>query len=227
MESQFQKHGGTFVDGPSRFVESIQKCFGDDFDPDAVFLEESWKVSIPAAAESLHSRRQNRSHRERQSRDFRELGSLGSLFVMENYDCAAESLLADRASRIAREYAPVCMGGHVATTAASIGDLHESWISANAEHPTEPWDEMTVKRAHTLLATTNACTIEQIRSAYRRKVSEWHPDRLQHASDRARECATQQMAAINEAYRLLRTTLLEDVTGSPPERKRDYSHQQT
>jgi hypothetical protein len=82
--------------------------------------------------------------------------------------------------------------------------LHE------AESFAQPWDNMTVGRAHQLLGTTTTSSREQIRSAYRRKVSEWHPDRLQYVSEAGRECATQQMAAINEAYRLLRTVLLQD-----------------
>ena len=43
----------------------------------------------------------------------------------------------------------------------------------------------------------------EIRAAYRRKVSQWHPDRLDRRSEDVRQRATAQMAAINEAYRLL------------------------
>ena len=35
-------------------------------------------------------------------------------------------------------------------------------------------------------------------------VSEWHPDRLEQSGERVRAFATKQMAAINEAYHLLR-----------------------
>jgi hypothetical protein len=83
-------------------------------------------------------------------------------------------------------------------------------VSREAESLGEPWDNITVANAHRLLGTTTTCTREQIRSAYLPKVSEWHPDRLLHTSEAVRECATQQMAVINEAYRLLRTALLKD-----------------
>jgi curved DNA-binding protein CbpA len=35
--------------------------------------------------------------------------------------------------------------------------------------------------------------------------SQWHPDRLERGSEHARRMATDQMAAINEAYSLLRS----------------------
>jgi curved DNA-binding protein CbpA len=47
-----------------------------------------------------------------------------------------------------------------------------------------------------------------VRSAYRRLVSLWHPDRLQQADVELRELATERMAEINEAYHLLRESEL-------------------
>jgi curved DNA-binding protein CbpA len=40
-------------------------------------------------------------------------------------------------------------------------------------------------------------------------VSQWHPDRLERGTDDARRRATEQMSAINSAYRLLRNGLLQ------------------
>jgi DnaJ-domain-containing protein 1 len=56
-----------------------------------------------------------------------------------------------------------------------------------------------------LLGVTAAGTREQLRAAYRRMVVAWHPDRLERGSDTRQ--ATERMAAINAAYRLLRGAL--------------------
>jgi curved DNA-binding protein CbpA len=44
---------------------------------------------------------------------------------------------------------------------------------------------------------------EQLRSAYRRMVTQWHPDRLEGSSEEELNFATERMAEINLAYRLL------------------------
>jgi molecular chaperone DnaJ len=67
---------------------------------------------------------------------------------------------------------------------------------------------MTQDRARQLLGVTSASTGKQIKAAYRRMVSQWHPDRLELPTEEARQFATARMAAINEAYHLLRSTLL-------------------
>jgi hypothetical protein len=41
MANQFQAHNGTIPSQPSRFVDDILQLFGDDFDPDPLFLEQS------------------------------------------------------------------------------------------------------------------------------------------------------------------------------------------
>jgi DnaJ-domain-containing protein 1 len=68
-------------------------------------------------------------------------------------------------------------------------------------------DAMTLPRARLLLEVSPHSTHEQIHSAYRRMVSRWHPDRLQLCTEEIRQYATQRMADLNDAYRLLRTTL--------------------
>jgi curved DNA-binding protein CbpA len=68
---------------------------------------------------------------------------------------------------------------------------------------------MTISRARQILEITSASTREQVRSAYRRRVTQCHPDRLQGATEATRRHATQEMAAINEAYRLLCSAMLQ------------------
>jgi hypothetical protein len=240
MANRIQTHKGPVPSVPSSFADGILQFFGGDFDPDPLFLEESWTFGLSAAAENLRRRRQNPAERERQSRAFRELDNLGSVFVAEDHHRAAESLLADRADMIRSRYASTWSQRPERTATTPPSDIPQSWSpkewtpehkiahrhipqgwmpeSVAGQNPglqevesfAEPWDNMTVGHAHLLFGTIATSTREQVRSAYRRKVSAWHPDRMQCAPQKIREYATQQMAAINEAYRLLRTALLED-----------------
>jgi DnaJ-domain-containing protein 1 len=72
-------------------------------------------------------------------------------------------------------------------------------LSSNAERD----------RACRLLGISPDSAREQIRSAYRRKVSECHPDRLHGANEQMRQLATEQMAELNHAYRVLCALLLQ------------------
>jgi DnaJ like chaperone protein len=67
---------------------------------------------------------------------------------------------------------------------------------------------MTLQRACQLLGVTATSTLKQIKAAYRRKVSQCHPDRLEDRANEVRQLATEQTAAINDAYRLLRSALI-------------------
>ena len=233
MAGRSQANLDATLNQPSRFADEMQQLFGAEFDPDPQFLEESWTLGIPAAAENLHRRRQAQADRERQYRAFRELDTLGTLCFVEDRNHAAESLLTDRAATIASRYgatwppqaaqtdAPDCNTQQNWSPAGGAPDdpITHSWIpqggmpEAMQQRNETPQDAapvdplsgngMTRAHAHQLLGVAAASSREQIRSAYRRIVGECHPDRLERASEAVRQRATRQMAAINEAYRLL------------------------
>lgn len=230
MAGQFQ---ATQNSSPSRFAEDLQPLFGDD--PDPLFLEESWTMGVPAAVESLHRRRQNRAEREHQSRAFREMDSMAAVNFVPAEPADMGSFLADRAATIASHY-DSAWAHHAPAT--PIADAPPSWtphdwvpedrtrqrwipqgwmpedVVRRLEFRQEPELEsagiMTLARALELLGVTAASNPAQVRSAYRRLVIECHPDRLQRATEAVRRNATQQMTKLNEAYRLLRATLLEN-----------------
>jgi len=55
-----------------------------------------------------------------------------------------------------------------------------------------------------LLGVSQGCSPEEVASAYRRKVSEWHPDKLDTMAQELREYATRRTARLNEAFQKLR-----------------------
>ncbi len=78
----------------------------------------------------------------------------------------------------------------------------------------QPIQPLTPSLARQLLGVAADSAPEQIRSAYRRMVGQWHPDRLQFMTEEVRQIATDRMAEINAAYRLLRNSCQSAFAGS-------------
>lgn len=57
-----------------------------------------------------------------------------------------------------------------------------------------------------VLGVSNDCTGEQLKAAYRDKVAQWHPDRLEQMAPELRAFATERLAQINNAYEQLKTS---------------------
>lgn len=80
------------------------------------------------------------------------------------------------------------------------------YASMSLRHPTA-WDaagaDMTkheeITRARKILELPETATMDQIKAAYRRLISRWHPDRCGESSENAHEMTRK----ITEAYRLL------------------------
>jgi hypothetical protein len=69
------------------------------------------------------------------------------------------------------------------------------------DDPTRPLTEID---ACALLGVSQRCAPAELASAYRRKVSQWHPDRLDSMAQELKDYATRRTARINEAYQLLK-----------------------
>jgi hypothetical protein len=184
---------------PSRFVEHMQQLFGED--PDPLFLEESWTVGVPVAIEKLHRRRSQRAaHLSRpdmlgEDRAIRELERMASLTGN------VENFLEDRSQPIETRYSPAWP--QYAPAASSENRLASEFGAYNSRQANTPVFGISTSLANELLGVSPIASREEVRSAYRRKVSQCHPDRCQDASDAVRRRATQQLADLNEAYRVL------------------------
>jgi DnaJ-domain-containing protein 1 len=224
MEATFQTHLDSFAT-PNQSAGDVRPLFADDSNLDPLFLVESWTLGVAAATESLQRRRQVDTDRENRNRAFRELDTLGTLHFVEDRQHTAESALADRAATIVDRYDAASSQSWTPQDWVPEDRITQSWIPQGwtpslmphyeplqqAAPSTEFGDStMTTERACLLLEVSSASTREQVRSAYRRMVGQWHPDRLQFTTEAIRNHATQHMAALNEAYRLLCATLLED-----------------
>jgi hypothetical protein len=218
---------------PQHFANQIAHLLGEDSDLDPLFLEESWTLGIPAATVRWQQRQRTSLERERQSQSFRSLHNLGSIFFVDAGD-SADFIPQALAAAVQRGYGPDSLQPPAQPTAqptaaptphrpgapslAARGPQRADSArrggkkggTQNDRNPTPnhlmgTHVQMTPRHACRLLGVAANSTHDQLKSAYRRMVSQWHPDRLGPATDDARQRATDQMAAINEAYRLLRT----------------------
>lgn len=55
-----------------------------------------------------------------------------------------------------------------------------------------------------LLGVSPGCTAAEVAAAYRRRISQWHPDKLDSMADELKALATRRTARINEAYQRLK-----------------------
>ena len=195
----------------------------EDLQLDPLFLEDSWTLGVPAAIKNWEQRRLGRTLRAGQNRQPWEFESRGTTFFLqerawyaEHFSAAQEAAVArPNGSGIAEQTGNECPALPWEESAAQTEcrarrgerQAQPKWEGSAVESEIRPETtySMTPRRACRLLGVTASSTGEQIKAAYRRMASQWHPDRLERGSEHARRMATDQMAAINEAYSLLRS----------------------
>ncbi|MGA2808421.1 MAG: J domain-containing protein [Terracidiphilus sp.] len=187
------------------FVSEFQQLLGEDSEPDPMFFVDSWTLGMGAAVESFKQRRQAQANRERESREFNQLVSLGARAVLEESALYPEFI----SLPTARQEPDTAWQASQEPSAQTAYQSSEEWntfaeASGSSREEVQP---MTEDRARQLLGVTPASAGTQIKAAYRRLVSQWHPDHLECRTEETRQFATARMAAINEAYHLLRRTM--------------------
>jgi DnaJ-domain-containing protein 1 len=154
-------------------------------------------------------RQQVQADRERQSIRPRGFDSQGTSSFMQERAWYAEHFSPAQAAIIAEQTGAGCSAQPREEPAAQTEyQAPREWerTAGQSEIRPEVTYSMTPRRARRLLGVTATSTGEQIKTAYRRMASQWHPDRLERGTEQVRRMATEQMAAINEAYSLLRSS---------------------
>lgn len=183
------------------FVGDFQGMVGDDAEPDPLFFVETWTLGTAAAVENFKQRRQGLADRECPSVALRDLGRTATLSFVEDSAVYVDFISSFRAP------AGRCNGGANAPAEEPCAEAkpaarEEDAFAGEIVYP------LTAQSACQLLGVTANSTLKQIKAAYRQRVSQWHPDRLGFQSEAVQRRATEQMAAINEAYHLLCNGLL-------------------
>jgi len=229
MKNQFNVHRGSSstaqesYDGASafgerrpehtwRFVNDVERLLGGNGEPDPLFFVQSWTLGVPAAVEKWQQRQHAQADDESLDHGYRETDSIEIASFVQARESYPEFVFSARDTANAGRYdagwslqSAENPAAQTQGQAARESDAfaEECECSQDAIHP------MTQDGACQLLRVTATSTQKQIRAAYRRKVSQWHPDQFESRTKEVRLLATEQMAAINEAYRLLRSGLLQ------------------
>jgi DnaJ-domain-containing protein 1 len=218
MESKFDVEAGSWhamqetyehspaVDSPGsgqawQLVSDFQELIGDNCEPDPLFFVECWELGASAAAESLRQRRLEQNDRQCRTSWLSEFDILGTqFFFVHESERQSDQLSSCRNF----EWTSQSHDGSAAQTQATAPREWET-IADEREWSHETVLPMTLDRAYQLLGLTTSSTQGQVKAAYRRMVSKWHPDLVEGRTERLRQLATAKMAAINEAYHLLRS----------------------
>jgi hypothetical protein len=194
--------------GTLRAADQIRELLGEDCELEASFLEDSWTSGRPITSASCRHK-PNRAANHDEDVTFAEWNILGSFSF-----AFANGVMSDRPAYVSR---PDSANTY---SAAWLRDPSEGFASRTEDHASVhdaagyqnaygdgPLGSMTYLRACALLGVSEASTVTQVRTAYRRMVSKWHPDRMEQSGKKVRAFATNQMVVINEAYHFLREVL--------------------
>lgn len=196
-----------------QFVDDFQPIVGDDAEPDPLFFVDCWTLGTAVAATNFQQRRQRQADCERSSQAFRGFCSSRVLSFAQRCDMEAKALSSAGAAASAGRYYADWSRQNSEDQDARTQNQNPQPGERPAEQPEsrqETFHSMTLQRACRLLGVTATSTREQIKTAYRQMASQWHPDRLECRSKQDLRIATEQMAAINEAYHLLHSCLRQE-----------------
>jgi DnaJ-domain-containing protein 1 len=186
----------------SPFVGDFQQLLGEGSDPDPLFFMETWTLGTPAALENFKQRQLMQADRT-ESRSDREPGNLSNHSFVHPHPfnwsvfVSVHAVVQDNCNPTPSQRSSIDL---------ELGPLEISPDGLRNQDKSLP---MTLERACNLLGVTGTSTLCQIKAAHRQLVIQWHPDRLQNQTEEVRRYATEKMASINEAYRLVRNDLLQ------------------
>jgi hypothetical protein len=193
------------VELSARLTGDFQQLVGGNAELDPLFLVECWTYGTSAAAQNFRQRRQQQAEREHPSHAFRDLYDPCILSSSQLCDLDARTLTTAGAAASAEHYYANWTQPYAEKPAQDRSSRQAERFAEPSGDRLESLHSMTRQRACRLLGVTENSTREQIKTAYRQMASQWHPDRIEPMNQDELGIATEQMAAINEAYHLLRS----------------------
>lgn len=192
----------TELTSPRLLASQLREMLGEDGELDARAFEQMWSSGAAAGPEAFRLRDDQLGTARHRNVGFAELNAIGGFHVSQVTALNVDAVASTRANTVYR----------AAWLEDSIGEAHTSTEKrvATAESGAKRSSasaipsSITYQDACEVLGLPPGSSEAQIKSAYRRMASEWHPDRQEHHGERMHAFATQQMAAINDAYRLLK-----------------------
>jgi len=189
-------HPSGAEDGAS-FLSQMEQTLGDGTEPDSEFFVDSWTVGLGAASENLRRRQKKLKSREHETPVWCTFPPFPPLFVSRAKALVEEAWPLREAH--AEEGSSTDMRWHG-------DDESDDWHAADEVEMACP---LALESAHQVLGIAATSTREQIRAAYRKMAGRYHPDRVARSGAREQKLASDRMALVNEAYRLLCTSLAE------------------
>lgn len=181
---------GNWAEQDSTFAAQVQQVIREDCSPDAEFFVRWWTGDAVSAAYDLLSRHRVSQEHERQSTSSMDFHYFSPSFS------AAEFM---RCQQMRDSWTH---SSHVTGALPTKPQENEN-PRANWDGEFVPDNSLTIEQARGVLHVTANSTPVQIKSAYRRLVRMYHPDRFEGMSSLDRQNATNRMIAINSAYKVL------------------------
>ena len=175
------------------FVEKGERILGDNAEPDQLFFLESWTIGVSRAIENWQQRRQEAAEPDYVSATFCKPDIVGRGSLTSQRVFYKEYIPSARESSDSHEFG-----------FPSHRRIQEDLSSLITEAQRITPHTISREKACQILGVTACCTRQEVKAAYRRKIIQWHPDRLGPMTKDVRMRADEQMAAINEAYTFLR-----------------------
>jgi hypothetical protein len=174
---------GAATDTATPLATQIEPLLGQNAEPDPTFFVESWTIGITGASENYLRRHQHETdHPAPAPMSFPSYSFVTFLNVDPHTPIPTQSF--PKASTSA---------DHPFASRPHSEEENEALVPG----------PFTFQSARRLLGVTATSTRDEIRAAYRKMASRYHPDRLAAAGVGDSQFASDRMASINEAYRLL------------------------
>ncbi len=174
----------------------VEEVLGEEALPDSEFFIDSWTMGIAAASENFLHRQEQLKTREH------EMSAWNTFSFTPWFVAGAEASVAS-----AWPFREAAAGQYPLPDLRRVGaEIEDDWHAADEVEMHFP---LTRESACRVLSVAETSTQQQIRAAYRKMASRYHPDRLAHGDAREQRLASDRMASINEAYRMLSKGLAE------------------